>query len=256
MSGISADPYVLDMDENNFPAFTEKNIIFINGIIKIDSGYRDSFDETCESSSAGILSKGFPTDKDTLERVVRLIDKENSTHLSVSGNTKNSNQGIKLTVEGLSLMTHLSQKIEKGESGIVNDIAGLVKGRNNISFASKFCAFCNRYCFRKDDYSIYDSVLCEVLPYYAYVYCGEKYFRHKTRGNKEFTGTISETFGKKDATDYKGYNQLIGKIIAVIREKVNKDITRKDFDLLLWYYFKGSDRRRKEIYTFLDKLSN
>lgn len=256
MVDIAADTYVLDMDENGFPAFTEKNIAFINGIIKIDSGYRDSFDESCESSSAGILSKGFPTDKDTLERVVRLIDKENSTHLSVSGNTKNSNQGIKLTVEGLLEITDLIQKIVEGDTEIVNDIAGLVKGRSNISFASKFCAFCNRYCFKKDDYSIYDSVLCEVLPYYAYVYCGEEYFRHKIRGNKELTETISETFGQKGASDYKGYNKLIGRIIDVIRKQFNEDITRKDFDLLLWYYFKGSDRRRKEIYTFLDKLSN
>lgn len=55
-------------------------------------------------------------------------------------------------------------------------------------------------------------------------------------------------FGDKDFEDYdawkyKRYARLIGRIISENKRKTGYGISRKDFDHLLWYYFKGNDDR-------------
>ena len=84
---------------------------------------------------------------------------------------KQNNQGISIFVEGLLErgLENIKKQIQHGVPEIVDELAVLVPNRLNFSFATKFCTYCNRYCFGKDDYSIYDSVVSNILPYYAYV---------------------------------------------------------------------------------------
>ena len=44
----SNSPYEFDVDEYGVPAFTKKNIAFLNGILKYDSNYSTSTDENNE----------------------------------------------------------------------------------------------------------------------------------------------------------------------------------------------------------------
>ena len=94
-------PYEFDTDQNGFPTFTQKNIDFLNGILRYDSNYSTSSDKNTpeyQSSYTGILEQddffdfsastsstkldelGNPVDN--LYRVIVSIDKINSTHLS------------------------------------------------------------------------------------------------------------------------------------------------------------------------------
>lgn len=146
---ISKDPYIFDLDKNGFPTFTSKNIRFMQNIINNDSNYRISFDGNAENSTASFLKNHFPETKLELKKAVELVNKENSTHLYVK-------DGFNATIKKLCEIgiDELKSKIENGKPEIVNHIALAVPSRINFSFASKFCTYCNRYCFDKDDYSI------------------------------------------------------------------------------------------------------
>ena len=119
--------YALDMDENGFPKFTEKNIAFFNGAARYTSVFTDVADKNDKEGNEyknaypGILTEhkedffGYAGDgsgnKDELGnpitwlyRVIASIDSMNSTHLSVEGTQKSEsgkkqNRGRALTAQ-------------------------------------------------------------------------------------------------------------------------------------------------------------
>lgn len=175
--------------------FTNKNRKLILACIGIDSSYRISFDETNDKSSAWYiknkLSKNYEefkspryNKKEIIQEICRRIDKENATHLSVSsmggeGEDKTHNQGIS-TMAGKIVENYpdILKYLEDDKDGkIVDEISKYIEDKNNghkvlnkLSFASKFCTYVSRHSFDRDDmknkYSIYDSVLCSILPFY------------------------------------------------------------------------------------------
>ena len=117
--------------------------------------------------------------------------------------------------KGIGLIKELSRKTAEGN------------GRENYSFATKFCHYACLYFFKekdtaRDNYSIYDDVLASVLPYYAEVYLNEHYTKVKFK-------------------NYKLYSDVIDRIRAKAAE-INKEpmVSRNGFDHLLWYYHKGN----------------
>ena len=55
---------------------------------------------------------------------------------------------------------------------------------------------------------------------------------------------------------YKDYHKLIGDIIEsakIIND--NQDLTRKDFDNILWYYYKGRNDRQIKAKECLEKMN-
>lgn len=243
-------PYVFDVDQNGILGITQKNIDFIEALIKNDSNYRLSFDPTYIGSSAYFLSQGVPTSYNDILKTVTLIDQENSTHLAVSGMQAGSNQGRVLTAQCISKIQNLQQRLAQGDPTLVNEIAGAVSSRNNFSFASKFCAYTSIYSLNADNYSIYDNVIKNILPYYAYYYLSNspQYWRRVKGKNARNISTIEEVFRKR--SDYKGYQDLIGEILLEVEAK-GITITRKQFDNLLWYYFKGINNRIINAMEFL-----
>lgn len=238
---INDNPYEFDLDENGMLALTKKNVDFMNGIIKTDSSYRFAMDENNSKSSCYFIKKyGISRDPKIVEEQVRRINKENSTHLASSGTTPGSNQGIKYTVETIRKITTLKEDLSNGNPDLVNKISVAIPNRNIFSFVSKFCTFVSRYAFedeRKDNYCIYDNVLNNILPYYAWIYLGESY---KKRKNSSIRAEFVEI------PDYGGYRELIDKIRNKSYEKTGYQISRKDFDSLLWYYYKGVDLLNKK----------
>ena len=242
----SKAPYQFDTDHNGFPVFSQKNLRFILALIENDSNYRIDFDTTAKDSMAEYLYEHFPDSKEELRSAVKLIDKENSTHLSVKG-------GIDATVDeimGIGL-DKVKIWIQNGNVELVNMLAKAIPDRLNFSFATKFCTYCNRYCFGGDDYAIFDDVVAKIMPYYAYVYLGERHWKEIRGKNTRNESTIREEFAAK--LDYAGYNELVGRIINAAKQQSDTDITRADFDRLLWYYYKGIPDRIKKANACLGK---
>lgn len=244
---ISADPYQFDLDQNGFPTFTKKNLVFVDVLINNDSNYRVSFNANAEKSSAYFLNDHFPETKDELQKAIELLNKENSTHLSVQG-------GIDATVQKIMDigLEAVKSRIQSGDPELVNEIANALPNRLNFSFASKFCTYTNRYCFKRDDYAIYDNIVAKILAYYAYVYTGEVHWKEISGKSARKESIIRDEFVLKQS-DYRGYNELVGRILKAVKDNINPDITRKSFDALLWYYYKGDPDRIISANTFLGK---
>lgn len=244
----SVNPYKFDTDSNGFPVFTRKNITFLQALIENDSDYRISYDydnEKFESSYAGLLEKyGVSKDPIIMEGIVKSIDKFNATHLASEG-PAGGGRGIKLTVEAILQIEDLEDKLRNKDDNIVVEIARAVKnqtGKNkvNFSFATKFCAYTSLGALEQDNYCIYDKVVQNILPYYIYTYLNDDSY-YRTNRNGKNCSIIEEKY--KMTTDYEGYRKLIDRLIDSIEEDINYRIRYKDFDNLLWYYFKGDDSR-------------
>ena len=243
---MATQQYYFDMDANGFPLLTEHNIEFIKALVKNDPGYRQPIDNDYKI----ILSNHFPNGYVEILNIVKLIDKADSTHLASEGSKfKGVNMGREITAEAICQITDLKDKINNGDTEIIDIIANAVNeehkrqgkeiGKYNFSFATKFCAYVSLYALNKDNYCIYDKVVSEILPYYLYTYLGEKHYRIKRDGTA--VSTISETF--KSGLSYLDYRQLIDRLIESVYKKHNYRPSYKEIDGLLWYYFKGENSR-------------
>ena len=225
-------PHQLHTEVN---VYTVDNVAKIETMLRIDSRYAPSDDYSNEKylpywmrelgKHLGRFGGEPEKDLDTvITNVVAIIDRENSTHL----NADNVGRGvmeerIKKLVNNNELLYYLKEpKREKFDLiGILSEKTKEGKGgRCNISFASKFCHYACFYIFEgedaQDNFSIYDSVVVEILPRYL------KYYEIEVDEKK---------IRNKDYTEY------CKAIDGVIRASGNR-ISRYGFDHLLWYYFK------------------
>ena len=234
-----------EMFDDGFPRLTEKNVRLINFIINNDSNYRNDSDENHISSTKywSIKFKENPN-KENLKEFLIALDKHNSTHLYTSKNKKNGkyNLGIDNIVNYIDKnigLENLETKIKEKETGykLVDEIANKANsGLYIISPASKIVTYLSRYMNNDDLFSIYDNVVAQILPYYYYEYViktklkiNDKIIEEKIKINKKI---IKE---KK----YHWYCDIIDIIIIGVEKEEKYKISRKDFDYLLWYYYKG-----------------
>lgn len=231
--------YSFDFDKNGFPAFTEKNVELINFLIDNDSNYRYDADSQNLNSTYNMIKKfGETYNIDELEQIISKIDVQNSTHQASEG-SNGGNKGRRITAEYISNIENLYERLRNEDAELVNEIAEAIPTRYTFSFASKYCTYMSRYLFDADGYSIYDFILCNILPYYAWVYLGEN---HKANTKSK----VASEYGARGKGDYKGYRNLIDRIRMKSEAFTGYNIKRVDFDHLLWYYFKG-DRDVKSI---------
>ncbi len=112
-------------------------------------------------------------------------------------------------------------------------------GRENFSFATKFCHYAAFYIFDpdymayegpdyQDSYSIFDSVICEVL---SKVYYTAKWSANYVKKLKRNGIPYSRT--------YRDYQCLLDAIRASAEEETGRKVSRNGLDHLLWYYYKG-----------------
>lgn len=235
------------LDTNRkFIDFTQNNIELINFCLSIDSSYRDAFNPTSIGSSAYLITNEWSFDKDTIKDICERIDKENSTHLAVSGHNKGDNKGVDAVVKKILDIDDFETRLKKEDADLVNEIAKAVPEISKFSFASKFCTYVSIYKDKNPNaYSIYDKVISEILPYYEWKFLHTTKNAQKNR-NKKVVSTIENTFAKKGSFNYEGYNKLIGQIIEAINKEKNLNIDRLTFDRMLWYYYKGDEKLRQE----------
>ena len=208
--------------ENDFPKLTEKNVKLIDFIIKNDSNYRSDNDENNVSSTLNLVKQyKIEPSRDNLKKVIKAIDKQNSTHLSVSGNKIGDNQGIEKTVDyifDIIGVEELNKQIKEGNRSLVDEIAkNSINNRYVISFASKFCTYMSRYMFNDDKFSIYDGIMASILPFYYYKY-----------GDDKEKIIINNKIMQKKG--YQWYSSIIDKVIKGAAERERYEISRKDLD--------------------------
>lgn len=236
------------LDTNRkFIDFTQNNIELINFCLSIDSSYRDAFNPTSKGSSAYLITHKWAFNEDTIKDICERIDKENSTHLAVSGHNKGDNKGVDAVVKKILGIANFETRLKKAEADLVNEIAKAVPKISKFSFASKFCTYVSIYKDKNPNaYSIYDKVISEILPYYEWKFLPTTEIHAKINRNKKVVSTIETDFAKKGSFKYKGYNELIGQIIEAINKEKKLNIDRLTFDRMLWYYYKGDEKLRQE----------
>lgn len=236
------------LDKNKkFIDFTQNNIELIDFCLSIDSSYRDAFNPTSIGSSAYLITNEWSFDKDTIKDICERIDKENSTHLAVSGHNKGDKTGVDAVVKRILGIANFETKLKNADADLVNEIAKAVPEISKFSFASKFCTYVSIYKDKNPNaYSIYDKVISEILPYYEWKFLHTTKIHARKNRNKKVVSTIETDFAKKGSFNYEGYNKLIGQIIEAINKEKNLNLDRLTFDRMLWYYYKGDEKLRQE----------
>lgn len=154
---------------------------------------------------------------------VSVIDLTNSTQLT-NYKSKISLYDICQVILGIE---HFDERLASGDPELVIEIArrsknvgGIDKGVNLFSFASKYCCYHNIYQYKRDDYSIFDNVVSDVL----YLYSTKKNPLKKTQPEKW-----------RQNIQYKEYNDYIGSLLD--EKGITSSVTgrRRMFDHFLWY---------------------
>lgn len=184
----------------------------------------------------------------------KIINQENSTHLSVSGNKKGDNNGIEIMAKKINQIKDLEEKIIRGDFSIIEEISKAVEGRNNFSFATKFCAYVSNISVNiedkdRDKFVIYDNIIANVLPYFCW-----KYLSTSDYINENQKSIIkNKIVNKNGKNDYQSFIKIIDKIIESSSKNTGYKISRRNFDKLIWYFYKGDSELIEYALSFIKK---
>lgn len=264
------NPYILDyVLDTSVPALTEKNAMFIEAVVGLDSNYNrdtdinscpdDGFDvfrnvskaenKYCGSSAYWfnqMLQPRANFEKCLLGAIIS-IDRTNSTHLEAARNGRLEMKRI--IMESCHSVYELKRELNRS---FINDPSNHLifkmcvdlpaKGKNgmrsNLSFASKFCAYASRCLKTHFEYSKYDNVVSKHLKDYIDIYLKQKITQNTYKYSPE-TKKKSEDTQKYLIDIYTRYYQIIGDIIVSLRINENIRIDRNEFDHIVWYGYKG-----------------
>lgn len=232
---------ILDCDINGVPIPTQHNINLVEFMLEYNSSYNSS-------KLPGLLQNGWPTTKDEIKEIIDFVDKENSTHASVTGG---NGKGKDLIADYIcNNIPNFKTRLQQGDLNLVEEIATQpIKGRQNYSFASKLCAFTSIYACKQDNYFLYDKIVSNILPYFAvqfgvcdnsgrnkgkYIDNNNKLYLLYEKRNKEpsYVQNLTKKYG------YKWYYEIMSKLLNNINAQNNSSLTKKQLDDFLWYIFK------------------
>lgn len=246
-----AEQYMIETDDivDDIVKITVANISKVEAMIKNDSAYLKSSDKFAEpiiSSKGNIKYSGSSAywitqlkdiliykkkeyeNNHTYEECIResiyAIDRENSTHLNADGVGRKEILDRIIKIEKNNLIRLLNEP-NKNNYELIKIISEKTsEGRENFSFATKFCHYMCFYLFEgkkeQDNFSIYDGVLVNALPKYC-----EKY---------------NIKFPKKEIReDYKVYLDTVDQIRNKAYKEYGDKVSRNGFDHLIWYFHKG-----------------
>lgn len=150
-------------------------------------------------------------DLNTIAMKIAVIDVTNSTHLSQYKSKLSLYDLAKVIMD----IPNFDERLAKGEPELVNIIARNIGAVNMFSFASKYCTYHNVEIYGRDDYSIFDGIVKNTLPYYI----------------SNLTVNRIDTWRKN--FDYKAFNECVGKLLD--ENNVHIPFRRRKFDHFLWY---------------------
>lgn len=236
----------IDFEGTKLVEISIENVAKVESMIMTDSSYYKMFDKNAmpykkyNGSTAYWLTElkkililneiSKYSYNDIIFNLVKAIDRENRTHINsdkqgigeITERIKKISKEKLLTFlrrpreDNYKLVSIIAEKTNpKGE----NKQGKSYKGRENVSFATKFCHYCCYFLFEgeqeQDNYPIKDSVISGIIPLYL------KYYNLNTK--------------IQDITTYNNFCIAIESIISASNIKISKN----GLDHLLWYYYKG-----------------
>ncbi len=155
---------------------------------------------------------------------IALIDITNGTNLS---RNLGKDGGLYRLANKITKI-HFDERVQKGDFSLVEELAIWTKqeiGKNLFSFITKYCLYHNINCYDKDDFAIYDSVVCKNL----HKYISKEEYRNIT-GKKLYKNSFTKL---KDEMNYQEYMNIIDYIIHKNNITVSK--AHRKLDWYIWY---------------------
>ena len=232
------DAQDFELDKNGFVKLTKHNAILAQE--KVDTSAKDTDGKKASKTrkTLSAIREDDYTKNDLYQLIQNEVQKKFSDgfldiikKINDTNSTRLSEDEQKAFAKYIGApKNEILERIKKGDPDVVNDLAEAgthTKNRYNFSFASKFCTYISRYVYKEcDKFTPYDNILQNILPYYAWTYCGDK--------------TV-ENFKKNRESGYGNYITLIRKIITSAKKLYGEKqkLSLKEFDRLLWYKYKG-----------------
>ena len=220
----------LEMDDNYLIKISVANSNVIERLISNDPNY--PFRQTKEYFlNMWQQRNGQLTEEDCFD-IVKKIVKENST--------RTADEYTKLFAHYM-FSTDFFERLANNDIKLVDDMldnviasckAQRIKIRKDKSLASKICKYLNEWLYDANVYSINDSFVRDVLPYYLMIHGVDRKLWIKRNGNK-----IKNI-------DKMKYVEFIG-LISKLEEKIAV-LDKNKIDHILWYGYR-SDPIRCEI---------
>ena len=200
----------LENDEYHMVKLSKRNSLIVEAAIRQDPKYKLTAKNVFEEM---INKKDFT--KESYEKVIRAIAKDNRT--------RTPKGCIEKLAEYLADETkQFLERLQDGCPKLVDDLLDHLKYhalRKDKSLVSKICRYLNEWMYNKDDYTINDSIVRGILPYYLAYYKIDK----KLWFEKNFNELSYVEF-------YKLFNH--------IKEAIH-DLNRHELDHLIWYSYKS-----------------
>lgn len=158
---------------------------------------------------------------DNIEEVAKkiaVIDVTNTTNIS-----RYKKKLSLYDVAEVIVLQDIDSRLTIGDPEGVNDIAKECKKKFNInlfSFASKYCCYHNTFVYKRDDYSIFDSVVSKHLSDYS---------------NKTYQISKSQPEYWRTHIQYREFNEYIGALLD--SESITSSLEpkrRRMFDHHIW----------------------
>lgn len=187
--------------------------ITVENIIRIHQQALKSTNYGANFAMIHNVLKRFPqnTDRELVAMKVSLIDLTNSTNIGRHINKISLSELVELILS----IPDFDVRLAQGDPELVNQIARCNGRVNFFSFASKYCTYHNVDVYGRDDYSIYDSVVQDALPYYI------------PKLTKTTVKRWRETF------NYATFYDCIGTLLD--QNNIHIPFRRRKFDHFLWY---------------------
>ena len=142
---------------------------------------------------------------------VALIDLTNSTHIS----THIKKISLSEIVDLILSIQDFDIRVSQGDPLLVSQLAESNGQINLFSFASKYCTYHNVEIYERDDYSIFDRVVKDALPYYI----------------PKLTKSAIEEW--RTTCNYLAFNDCIEELLD--QKSIDIPFRRRKFDHFLWY---------------------
>ena len=206
----------LELDENGMVKLTKENALKVENLISMDARYRYSSAKQMFDKSKDISNYSLP---DLIEFIKR-IAKDNST--------RTANADIRILTKYIyDNLSNALERIKQGDLSLVDELANLSNfgaSRKESSLASKICRYIDEWYYGSDIFTINDSVVRTMLPYYYLYY------------DIDFKGNI-------DKMTYVDFMKYFVSMVEKVRS-VESSITRHEIDHILWYVYRNDSIRK------------
>ena len=186
---------------------TEENIEYVHQQVLATSDYGSNF------ALIHDILKRFPqnVDRELVAMKVALIDLTNSTHISTHIKKISLSEIVDLILN----IRDFDIRVSQGDPLLVGQLAKSNGKINLFSFASKYCTYHNVEVYGHDNYSIFDSIVKDTLPYYI----------------PKLTKSAIEEW--RATCNYVAFNDCIEELLN--QKKIYIPFRRRKFDHFLWY---------------------